>query len=121
MMAKTPKGEAFQVRMPDGSKFTAIDGGDIDLDEEVVTLPDGTRLTEARAAKLAEQTIREVHRRIGRPALGGLSEKGARSPQVSFRVPPRLAKRAEEMAAEQGKTLSQLGREALEKYLEESA
>jgi len=33
------------------------DGGDIDLDEEVVLLKDGTRLTEARAEELAAEML----------------------------------------------------------------
>jgi predicted HicB family RNase H-like nuclease len=121
MARKSRKGEPFPVMMPGGEVIEAIEGGEIDLDEEIVILPDGTRLTEARAAEVARDTIQELHRRVGRPALDGPSTKGTRSPQVSFRVPQRLAHRAEEIAAQQGKTLSQLGREALEKYIAESA
>jgi hypothetical protein len=104
-----------------GERLEVVDGGDIDLDQEVVLLPDGSRLSEDRAAEIAEETIREVYRRQGRPALDGVRTKGTRSPQVAFRVPQRLAKRAEEIAASKGKTVSQLGREALEKYLDEIA
>ena len=49
----------------------------------------------------------------GRPSLGG---KG-RSPQVTFRAPPSLRAQAEERAARDGKTVSQLAREAFEMYL----
>lgn len=121
MARRAKKGDRFAAMMPGGERLEVVDGGDIDLDQEVVLLEDGTRLSEARAAELAQDTIREVYRRQGRPALDGARIKGTRSPQVAFRVPQRLAQRAEEVAARKGKTLSQLGREALEKYLDEIA
>jgi hypothetical protein len=49
----------------------------------------------------------------GRPSLGGQG----RSPQVTFRAPPSLRAKAEERAARDGKTVSQLAREAFEMYL----
>ncbi|MGW0231899.1 hypothetical protein ACWDWO_26630 [Actinopolymorpha singaporensis] len=49
----------------------------------------------------------------GRPSLGGQG----RSPQVTFRAPPALRAMAEEQAARDGKTVSQLAREAFEMYL----
>ncbi len=89
---------------------------DVDLDVEVVLDRKGERLTEARAREMAAAALRELGLR-GRPSLSGERRK---SPQISFRVPQRLAKRAEKVAAEEGKSLSQLGREALERYLEEA-
>lgn len=53
-------------------------------------------------------------RRVGRPSLGGGQKH---SPHVSFRAPAELRARAEERAAQEGKTVSQLAREAFEKYL----
>lgn len=88
-------------------------GPDIDLDEEVVLDSAGERITEKRAEEMAEHALRQVRR--GRPSLTG----GRRhSPQISFRVPEQTARQAAEVAERQGKTLSQLGREALELYLE---
>jgi predicted HicB family RNase H-like nuclease len=88
-------------------------GPDIDLDEEVVADAKGGRITEARAKEMAAEALRQA--RPGRPSLTG----GHRhSPQISFRVPEQLARRAEQVASKQGKSVSQLGREALEKYLE---
>ncbi|WP_020579425.1 hypothetical protein [Actinopolymorpha alba] len=49
----------------------------------------------------------------GRPSLGGQG----RSPQVTFRAPPALRAKAAERAARDGKTVSQLAREAFEMYL----
>jgi predicted HicB family RNase H-like nuclease len=118
-MARTPrKGDKISVMMPGGERQTFVYGGDIDLDKEVVLNEDGTRFTEADAQRVAEEAVERFRRRAGRPALDAATTAGTKSPQVSFRVPERLAERAEAVAAAKGKTLSQLGREALEKYLE---
>lgn len=85
-------------------------GPDVDLEREDVRLADGTRLT----PELAEQLVEEVRRGGGRPSLSG---KATRSPQIAFRVPPQVRDRAAEVAADEGKTVSQLAREALEARL----
>lgn len=93
---------------------------DVDLDEEEVFLPDGTRLTEQRAGQIAAETLAEIRRRNlvpGRKSLTGGSEH---SPRVQFRVPDSIREKAEQRAAAEGKSLSALAREALERYLEAS-
>ena len=82
-------------------------GPDVDLDAEDVRLTDGTRLTEQRAAEIVD----EVRRRGGRPSLTG---EAAASPRIAFRVTPGVRDRAAQVAAREGKTVSQLAREALE-------
>jgi predicted HicB family RNase H-like nuclease len=82
-------------------------GPDVDLDAEDVRLADGTRLTEQKAAEI----VGEVRRRAGRPSLTG---EAAISPRITFRITPGVRDRAAEMAAREGKTVSQLAREALE-------
>ena len=82
-------------------------GPDVDLDDEDVRLADGTRLTEQRAAEIVD----EVRRRGGRPSLTG---EAAASPRIAFRVTPGVRDRAAHVAAREGKTVSQLAREALE-------
>ncbi len=82
-------------------------GPDVDLDAEDVRLADGTRLTEQRAAEIVD----EVRRRVGRPSLTG---EAAASPRITFRIAPSTRDRAAEIAAQEGKTVSQLAREALE-------
>src|SRR3954463_12010755 len=82
-------------------------GPDVDLDEDDVRLADGTRLTEQRAAEIVD----EVRRRGGRPSLTG---EAAASPRIAFRVTPGVRDRAAQVAAREGKTVSQLAREALE-------
>lgn len=89
------------------SRYTI--GPDIDLDEEEVYEPDGTRLTEQRAAEIAEETLRKS----GRPSLAG----HGRSPQVTFRLPPELRDKAEARASREGKRVSDVAREALERHL----
>lgn len=88
---------------------TAI-GPDVDLDREDIRLRSGKRLT----PKLAEEIVEEVRRAGGRPSLSGAA---ARSPQIAFRVPPEVRERAAQVAAAEGKTVSQLAREALESRL----
>ncbi len=83
-----------------------VDGGDVDLDQEVVVGPDGTRLTEADIEAFTE--------RRGRPSLSGGKGK---SPQVAFRLDPVLQSKAEQAAAAQGTTVSKLARTALSEYL----
>ena len=82
-------------------------GPDVDLDAEEVRLADGTRLTEQKAAEIVE----DVRRRVGRPSLTG---EAAASPRITFRITPSVRDRAAEVAAREGKTVSQLAREALE-------
>ncbi len=84
----------------------------IDLETKKVYLKDGTRLTDKIAAQLAEDAISKTH--TGRPSLSGTREH---SPQVAFRVPPTLRRRAERVAKNEGITVSALAREALEEYV----
>lgn len=85
-------------------------GPDIDLDREEIRLADGTRLTDEVAADIVETVLRSV----GRPSLSGVRQ---RSPQIAFRVPPAVRDQAAEVAAREGKTVSELAREALEERL----
>jgi len=82
-------------------------GPDVDLDREDIRLADGTRLT----SEAADDVIEQVRRSSGRPSLSG---KAVASPQIAFRVAPSVRARAAEVAAREGKTISQLAREALE-------
>jgi predicted HicB family RNase H-like nuclease len=80
-------------------------GRDVDLDKEVRRDKQGRRVDESYADRLIEAT-----RRPGRPSL---AEDGP-SPSIAFRVPAALRERAEELAAREGKSVSELAREALE-------
>ncbi len=87
-------------------------GPDVDLDAEEIYEPDGTQLTEQRAQDIAEETLAAIRR--GRPSLGrGL----ARSPQISIRITEATRDRATQRARAEGRTISELTREALERYL----
>lgn len=96
-------------RTPPRSTDATPTGPDVDLDREDIRLAHGTRLTNA----LADEVVDHVRRTIGRPSLSG---KAAQSPQIAFRVPPSVRERAA-VAALEGKTVSQLAREALEARL----
>lgn len=55
--------------------------------------------------------------RAGRPSLG---TPGRHSPRVSFRIPEQTRCRAEERAAREGRSVSEIAREALERYLQDA-
>lgn len=82
-------------------------GKGADLDRQDARPPDRTRLTDEPAGSTAE----DVRNRGGRPSLTGAA---ATSPRVSFRLTPEVRGKAEQIAAHEGKTISQLAREALE-------
>ena len=90
-------------------------GPDVDLDAEDVRDRQGRRVTEEYAVSAAEEALRLV--RPGRPALGAV---GQHSPRVSFRVPEHVRQRAERQAAAEGRSVSELAREALERYLRDA-
>ena len=89
-----------------------VDGGEIDLDSEDVRFADGTRLTEARAEALADEVLRSVGR--GRPSL---TAPGERSPQLRLSLPADLHRRLKIRAESEHRSVSELAREALERYL----
>lgn len=88
-------------------------GPDVDLHREDIR-SNGTRLSEQLAAEVVDQ----VRRPTGRPSLSG---EAATSPQIAFRVAPAVRDRAAQVAAKEGKTISQLAREALEERVAASS
>jgi hypothetical protein len=97
-------------RKPPKSTTDTPIGSDIDLGLEDICVDDGTCLTDEVAADIVETVLRSV----GRPSLSGVRQ---RSPQIAFRVPPAVRDQAAEAAAWEGKTVSELAREALEERL----
>lgn len=89
---------------------------DVDLDEEVVTVK-GRRLTEAGAEQLAREALAEARRRNLIPGRKSLTSGSTHSPRVQFRVPEAVATQAQDRARAEGKSLSELAREALLRYL----
>lgn len=89
---------------------------DVDLDHEVVTVK-GRRLTEDGAEQLARQTLAKARRRNLIPGRKSLTEGSTHSPRVQFRVPEAVAAQAQDRARAEGKSLSELAREALLRYL----
>jgi hypothetical protein len=77
----------------------------------------GVPITDELAEKLADEAERGYElshgHRVGRPSLAG---RGV-SPRVNFRTTPALHERARRRAAREGKTISQLAREALDRYV----
>jgi hypothetical protein len=88
------------------------DRGTINLDQTDVRLPDGTRLTEARAQALVDEVLERAGR--GRPSL---SAPGTRSPQLRLSVPADLRSRLNRRAQTEHRSTSSVVREAIEHYL----
>lgn len=90
-------------------------------DEVLGVTRNGTVITEELAEQWAEEIEKnppdpsELERRyVGRPSLG---PKGL-SPRVSFRVPPDLYEAAWARADKEGRSLSELAREAFNRYMD---
>lgn len=88
--------------------------GTQDVPQESVVLPSGRRLTDDVVEELLTAARKEA-RRVGRPSL---TSAGKHSPRVSFRVAERTQQRAMQVAAAAGVSVSELGRQALEEYLD---
>ena len=103
---------------PPKTKLPPI-GPDIDLDEEEVLLADGSGLSEARAAELAEEAMQHHYYRVrGRPSVSGGPEH---TPRMTLRVPEGTRSALEEIAAHQGRRLADVSREALDEYISRHA
>jgi hypothetical protein len=85
---------------------------DVDLEVDDVRDSKGRRITNEYAERAAVDALNAVGR--GRPSLTGAK---AHSPQVTFRVTPELREKAAAEAARQGRRVSDVAREALERYL----
>ncbi len=85
---------------------------DVNLATEDVRDSKGRRITEEYAERAAADALASVGR--GRPSLTG---NKAPSPQVTFRVTPELRAKAAAEAARQGRRVSDVARDALERYL----
>lgn len=91
-------------------------------DDEVLGVTrGGTVITEELAEQWADEIEQnppdpsELERRyVGRPSLG----PAGHSPRVSFRVPPDLYKAAWARADKEGRSLSDLAREAFNRYMD---
>jgi hypothetical protein len=90
-------------------------------EEQVWVTRSGTVLTEELAEQWAEEIEKNPpdpstlkRRYVGRPSLGAAGH----SPRVSFRVPPDLYKAAWARADKEGRSLSDLAREAFNRYMD---
>ncbi|GAC70750.1 hypothetical protein GS4_40_00060 [Gordonia soli NBRC 108243] len=109
------------VNVPDFSK-EPIEVDDIDLEETEFILTNGERLTEERAAELAEETLAEVRaRREARtkhlvPGGKSLTGGSTHSPVLNVRVPAELKSALDEQAQAQSMGTSKLVRAILEDW-----
>jgi len=80
----------------------------------------GTMLTKATVDKLTAEAeagydLTKAKRRKVRPGRPSLAR--GESPRISYRVAPSLLKSAEKKAKSEGRTVSEVAREALQKYV----
>ena len=87
-----------------------------DEDRVIAVTTSGTEITEKLAQELADEAERGYDlsrgRRRGRPSL----DQGV-SPRVTFRITGELQERARARAEREGKSLSELARDALADYV----
>jgi hypothetical protein len=78
----------------------------------------GTPITDELAEQLADEAEAGYDlspgRRVGRKSLAG---GDGRSPRINIRVTPEFYERARERASREGKTISELARDAFEAYV----
>ena len=114
-MPATEKIAPFTLDLGNGENVTitelAHDGEDLDTDP--ITLSDGTVLDNAGAERLSQEIVSRAETRRGRPSLSGAPEK---SPHIGIRVSADVRDRLMARAEREGKTLSELAREALTAY-----
>ena len=85
-------------------------GPDVDLERDDIRDNNGNRITE----KYVDRAVERLHREVGRPSL---TAPGRRSPSIAVRVPDSIRSKMESRARTEGKSLSQLARDAIEAYL----
>lgn len=93
-------------------KFRVLDD-EVDLERDDVRDSRGRRID----ADYVERAVADIHTRRGRRPLGAPASVGTHSPRVSFRVPEQTRRQAEERARAEGRSVSEVAREALERYL----
>jgi hypothetical protein len=87
--------------------------GEVDLERDDVRDSRGRRIATGYVAR----AVADVHHRRGRRPLRDDTPATGHAPRVSFRVPEQTRRRAEERARTEGRSVSEIAREALERYL----
>lgn len=113
-MARKPKaGDKVLVRDGSGEPREYTLGPEINLETEVILDSQGRRIDDAYADRLVAEVL-AARSGPGRPSLSGPGEV---SPTVQFRVTPALRAKLEFRARAEGKRVSDVAREALERYI----
>jgi hypothetical protein len=99
---------------PEDLDLTLDDASDVDLDAEEILDRRGNRID----AAYVEAAVEHVHKVVGRPSL---TAPGTRSPQVTFRLSPEEKAAAKALAEREGKSVSELAREAFREYVQRHA
>lgn len=102
-----------KVRLPGGKVVDAtVDPREVDLEAEDIRDSKGNRIDDAYVAEVVAHS--QARHGAGRPSLTG---PGQHSPTLQVRVTPQLRRALEAKAAAEGKRLSDVTREALERYV----
>lgn len=86
-----------------------LDPDEVDLDDDDVRDSQGRRID----ADYVQRAVDDVHRRRGRPSL----TEGEESERLSVRVPTQTRRELDKRAAAEGRSASELAREAIDRYL----
>ncbi|MHB1172771.1 MAG: hypothetical protein ACYCZY_09820 [Lacisediminihabitans sp.] len=97
-----------------------LDWDNVEYVEDEDVIYQGAPLTAERIAKIVEKAhaIRDANLQPGGKSL---TAPGEHSPTIQFRVPREIRQIVETRAAEEGISLSKLGRRALEEYIAKRA
>lgn len=94
-------------------RYRVEPGPDVDLEQEDVRDSKGARIDDEYVRRAVEDVRR--HQTAGRPSLTG---PGERSPSIAVRVPEAVRAAMQARAKREGKSVSEVAREAIEAYLE---
>lgn len=97
-------------RKKEGTRYRVDPGPDVDLEQEDVRDSKGARIGQ----DYVNRAVEDVHRAIGRPSL---TAPGKQSPPIAVRLPEALRAAVAARAEREGKSLSEVTRDALEAYL----
>lgn len=102
-----------RVQLPSGTTEAEVEPGFVDLETEAIHDSSGRRYDQAYIDQIVADTQAALSR--GRPTLS--KSKSGPSPKLQFRITPALAEAAARRAEAEHRTVSEVAREALERYL----
>lgn len=93
------------------ARYVLDPGPDVDLEAEEIRDSKGARIDQ----EYVERAVEDVHRAMGRPSL---TAPGQHSPAIAVRLPAALRAAVRARAEREGKSVSEIMREAVQSYIE---